>query len=48
MITPFWGLLLLLNINSKSGVVFTPEKEFFKLLLGVKITPKKITPLEGS
>ena len=27
-----------LNINSKSRVIFTPEKEFFKLLLD-KITP---------
>ena len=29
--------------SSKSGVTFTPEEEFFKLLFGVKITPKKIT-----
>ena len=36
-ITPFLGL------NSISGVIFTPEKEFFKLLYGVKITPPKIT-----
>ena len=28
-----------------SGVIFTPEKEFFKLLFGVKITPQKIAPL---
>ena len=35
-------------INSSiSGVIFTPEEEFFKLLFGVKITPKKITPLLG-
>ena len=26
---------------------FTPEKEFFKPLSGVKITLKKITPLQG-
>ena len=35
------GLFLLLNINSKSGGIFTLEKEFFKLLFGVKITPPK-------
>jgi len=38
-ITPFLGLFLLLNINSKCGGIFTPEKEFVKLLFGVKITP---------
>ena len=27
------------------GVTITPEKEFFKLLFGVKITPQKVTPL---
>ena len=26
-ITPFLGLFLLLNINSKSGGIFTPEKD---------------------
>ena len=31
--------------SSISGVIFTPEKEFFKLLFEVKITPQKITPL---
>ena len=31
----FWGLLQLLNINSKSGEIFTPEKEFFKLVVGL-------------
>ena len=31
--------------SSISGVTFTPEKEFFKLLFGVKIAPQKITPL---
>ena len=31
--------------SSISGVTFTPEKEFFKPLFGVKITPPKITPL---
>ena len=25
--------------------LFTPEKEFFELLFGVKVTPQKITPL---
>ena len=40
-LTPFWGYF-----NSLiSGVIFTPEKEFFKLLFGVKITPQKIAPL---
>ena len=34
-ITPF---LELFN-SSMSGVIFTPEKEFFKLLFRVKITP---------
>ena len=29
-ITPFLGLFLLLNINSKSAGIFTPEKEFFQ------------------
>ena len=35
--------------SSISGVTFTPEKEFFKLLFGVKITPLlgvKLAPLE--
>ena len=37
----FWG-----HFNfSISGVIFTSEKEFFKLLFGVEITPQKITPL---
>ena len=34
-ITPFGGYFN----SSISGVTFTPEKEFFKLLFGVKITP---------
>ena len=37
-ITPFLGLN-----SSISGVIFSPEKDFFKLLYGVKITPPKIT-----
>ena len=28
--------------NSKSGVIFTPEREFFTLLFGIKITKKKV------
>ena len=31
--------------SSISRIIFTPEKEFFKLLFGVEITPQKITPL---
>ena len=31
----FWGYFN----SSISGVIFTPEEEFFKLLFGVKITP---------
>ena len=34
-ITPFWGYFN----SSISGVTFTPEKELFRLLFGVKITP---------
>ena len=37
-ITPKLGLFN----SSISGVTFTPEKEFCKLLFGVKITPPKI------
>ena len=37
----FFGLIF----NSKSGVFFTSAKDFFKLLFGVKITAKQITPL---
>ena len=33
--------------SSISGVTFAPEKEFFKLLFGVKVTPQKITPVQG-
>ena len=40
---PFWGYFN----PSISGVTFTPAKEFFKLLFGVKITPKKMTPVLG-
>ena len=40
-ITPFGGYFN----SSIYEVVFTPEKEFFKFLFGVKITPPKITPL---
>ena len=40
---PFWGYFN----SSISGVIFTPQKDFFKLLFGVKITPQKITPLLG-
>ena len=32
-------------IGHHTGVTFTPEKELFKLLFGVKTTPKKITAL---
>ena len=33
----FWGYFN----SSISGVIFTPEKEFFKFLFGVEITPLK-------
>ena len=35
-----------IELSSLDGI-FTPGKEFFKLLFGVKITPQKITPLQG-
>ena len=38
-ITPFWGSFLI-NCSIR-GVIFTPEKEFFKLLFEIKITPPK-------
>ena len=55
-LTPNLGSFLLLKKSSFysqsgyfnpsiCGVIFTPEKEFFKLLFGVKITPQKITSL---
>ena len=34
-ITPFWGYFN----SSISEMIFTPEKEFFKLLFGVKVNP---------
>ena len=47
MITPFLGGGVGGYFNSSiSGFsTFTSEKEFFKLLFGVKITPPKKTPL---
>ena len=42
-IAPFCGLFELLNIWGHRYV--TPEKEFFKLFFGVKISPQKITLL---
>ena len=38
-ITPFLGSFLI-NCSIR-GVIFTPEKEFFKLLFEIKITPPK-------
>ena len=38
-ITPFLGSFLI-NCSIR-GVIFTPEKEFFKLLFEIKITPAK-------